>query len=213
MTRAQPHVRAMSRRLRAGLIVLALLGTALLIWLDRGAVAPWPNRYAAPSEQSAAQDVARYHRKKFGVVRVIDGDTLHIDAPDHGAPTTKVRLLGIDAPELGHDGVPSMHFAPEAADYVRQRAKDLEVTVYLDETGRTRGTYGRLLAYLETPDGQFLNELLVSEGYAYADPRFPHSYLHRYQQLEGSARALKKGLWANVTPEDMPFWRRSSRGR
>ncbi|UCD53172.1 MAG: thermonuclease family protein [Phycisphaerales bacterium] len=165
------------------------------------------------SEPTAAQDVTRYHGKAFIVLRVVDGDTLHIDAPDNGTSVTKVRLLGIDAPELGRMGESPTHFAREATDDARQRAEGLEVTVYLDETGCTRGKYGRLLAYVELPDGQFLNELLVSEGYAYADPRFPHSYLHRYQQLEGSARALKKGLWAEVTPEDMPSWRQLSRDR
>jgi len=197
--------------LRAVLVVLALLGTVFLVWLDRTAVAPRWTRQVTSSERVAARDMTKYHRQTFRVVRVVDGDTLHIDAPDHGALTTKVRLLGIDAPELAHDGTPPMYFSREATDYAAQRVRDVEVTVYLDETLRTRGTYGRLLAYLELPDGQFLNELLVSEGYAYADPRFAHSYLHRYQQLEGSARALEKGLWAEVKAGQMPAWRQSSR--
>jgi endonuclease YncB( thermonuclease family) len=80
------------------------------------------------------------------------------------------------------------------------------VTVHLDETERTRGNYGRLLAYLELPDGTVLNELLLAEGYVYADLRFRHSYFHKYGQLEASARALRKGLWAEVTRDDLPDW-------
>lgn len=207
MTQTKPHVRALSRRLRAVLIVLAPLGAVLLVWTDRTLVAPRWNRHFAASDRAAGRDFAQYHRKRFVVVRVVDGDTLHIGAPDEGAPTTRVRLLGIDAPELAHDGGAAMYFAREATEFVVQRATGQQITVYLDETLRTRGKYGRLLAYVELPDGQFLNELLVSEGYAYADPRFAHSYLHRYRQLESGARALNKGLWAAVKPEQMPFWR------
>jgi micrococcal nuclease len=80
------------------------------------------------------------------------------------------------------------------------------VTLYLEEH-RTRDKYGRLLAYIELPDGRFLNEVLLSEGFAYADPRFRHSFYHKYKQLETTARSQKKGLWSNVTPEQMPKWR------
>ena len=187
---------------------MSLIGAALLIGLDRHLVAPrWSQQSAAPA-QTLARDLARYHGQTFAVTRVVDADTLHIDAPDARAASTKVRLLGIDAPELARDGEPGMHFGREAANYPQRLAQGHKVTLYLDEAGPSRGYYGRLLAYIEMPDGRFLNELLVSEGYAYADARFPHSYSHRYRQLEASARALKKGLWATITPEQMPSWRR-----
>ena len=182
---------------------------ASLVWLDRNVVAP--RRHVAVSQRMVAEDRARYHGQRFAVVQVVDGDTLHLGVPDGGERSTKVRLLGIDAPELAHNGRPEMCFAKEAAAYARQVANNAMVTVYLNETGPTRGKYGRLLAYIECPDGQFLNERLISEGYAYADSRFPHGYLRRYRQLESSARALAKGLWATVTPEQLPAWHRHAR--
>jgi endonuclease YncB( thermonuclease family) len=187
---------------------MSLVGAALLIGLDRGVLAPYWSRQTTPSRPATAQDATRYHNRMFAVTKVVDGDTLHIDAPDMSGSSTKVRLLGIDAPELGHRGVAQMYFATEATDYARQLAQGVTVTIYLDADGPSRGKYGRLLAYIEMPDGRFLNELLVSEGYAYADSRFAHSYYHRYKQLEASARALKKGLWATITPEQMPSWHR-----
>jgi micrococcal nuclease len=189
---------------------MSIIGAVLLIGLDRGVFAPYWRRQATPSRSATAQDVTQYHNKVFTVTRVVDGDTLHIDAPDAPGSSTKVRLLGIDAPELGHHGAAPMYFAPEAADYARQLAQGVTVTIYLDTDGPSRGKYGRLLAYIEMPDEQFLNELLVSEGYAYADSRFAHSYYHRYKQLEASARALNNGLWATITPEQMPSWHRRS---
>ena len=194
--------------MRAALIGSALLATALLIGLDRSVVGPfWSRRLSTPG-QTRAGDRALYHGRTFAVTRVVDADTLHIDAPDAGASSTKVRLLGIDAPELAHDGQPEMYFGSAAAEYARQLARGTQVTVYLDDVGPSRGKYGRLLAYVEMPNGQSLNELLLTEGYAYADLRFPHSYYYRYKQLEASARVLKKGLWASVTNKRLPSWRR-----
>jgi endonuclease YncB( thermonuclease family) len=66
-----------------------------------------------------------------------------------------------------------------------------------------------LLAYVQLPNGKFLNEVLLSEGYAYADWRFYHSLYHKYKRLESATRHQKKGLWLNVTLEQMPEWRQS----
>ena len=41
-------------------------------------------------------------------------------------------------------------------------------------TDRTRGKYGRLLAYIYLPDGRLFNALLIETGHGYADPRFRH---------------------------------------
>ena len=99
-----------------------------------------------------------------------------------------------------------MYFAEEATAFAKRWALHREVRVYLDEHAGSRDRYQRLLAYIELPDGKFLNEELLSEGYAYADRRFRHSYYQKYLQLEAGARALGKGLWKNVTPEQMPPW-------
>jgi micrococcal nuclease len=146
------------------------------------------------------------------VIRVIDGDTLDIDAPDGDAPATRIRLLGIDAPETQEAGGSPAFFASEALAHAQRMAEKVSVTVYLDEDGPSRGKYGRLLAYIEMPDGRFLNEVLVSEGCVYADLRFRHSYYQKYRQLESSARALGKGLWSTVSREQWPAWRQRMLG-
>jgi micrococcal nuclease len=170
-------------------------------------VAPQWSRPSASRGQTFAADFARYHGRQSPVVRVVDGDTLHLGVPDVSGPVTKVRLLGMDAPELGVGGKEPMYFGREAAAFTKQLALGADVTVYLDEKARSRDRYGRLLAYIELPDGRFLNEQLLLDGYAYADRRFRHGYYQKYQQLEASARALKAGLWAHVTPAQMPPWR------
>jgi micrococcal nuclease len=206
LARRRTSKRALSRRKRAVLVSLSLIGTAFLIWFDRSVASP---RWSGPSAshgQAFATDSARYQGQKFRVVKVVDGDTLHLAAPDLGHDVTKVRLLGIDAPEMGTSTSEKMYFAEESTAFARRLALDKVVSVYLDERAGSRDRYERLLAYIELPDGEFLNEELLSEGYAYADRRFRHSSYQKYLQLETGARSGGRGLWKDVTPEQMPPW-------
>lgn len=206
MADRQRKTRAISRRKRAVLIGSCLIGTAFLIWLDHDVVAPQWLDAPARSAQAVRTDLARYHGKSFPVVRVVDGDTLHLAAPDSTETVTKVRLLGIDAPETGTHATDRMYFAKEATAFTQRLVCGREVTVYLDDRSESRDRYGRLLAYIELTDGSFLNEDLLLEGRAYADLRFRHSYYQKYQQLEASARALRAGLWADVEADQLPPW-------
>ena len=147
-----------------------------------------------------------YHTKNFTVVNVVDGDTIDIDIPDVNDSYTRIRLWGIDTPETKNPDLGVMYFGPEAAEFARELVLGKPVTVYLDEGNNTRGKYGRLLAYVKLPDNRFLNEILLTEGFAYADSRFRHSLYNRYKQLDASARGLKKGLWENVIREQLPDW-------
>jgi endonuclease YncB( thermonuclease family) len=196
----------MSRRRKSGVLLLCLLGFALLVWLDRGTLRHrWPYRSGAEA-RSPAYDRERYHGQRFSVVDVIDGDTLDIDVSDGRYERTRIRLLGIDAPETSGERPIPMFFGPQATEFARELALGGSVVVYLDAPNPTRGKYGRLLAYVQLPDGRFLNEVLLSEGFAYADRRFRHSLFNKYQRLEAAARSRQKGLWQNVTRDELPEW-------
>jgi micrococcal nuclease len=196
---------ALSRRKKRLLLVLLLLVAAVLIWFDRGyLVKKWPKTQS--HDQINTSDFSRYHGNKFKVTNVVDGDTLDIDAPDNQYDSTRIRLWGVDTPETKNPNIEQMFFGPQASDYTTNAALGKEITVFLDEDNNTRGKYGRLLAYVKLPSGKFLNELLLSEGFAYADVRFQHSLYYKYQQLEASARSQKKGLWKDVTREQLPAW-------
>ncbi len=183
---------------------------ALLISLDRGYIGSDWSRPSSRQETIAA-DAARYDRRAFTVVRIVDGDTLHLDVPDARSRVTKVRLLGIDAPEMGDANKKPMYFAEEATRFAADLTLHKVVTIYLDERAGSRDKYDRLLAYVQLPDGRFLNEELLLGGYVYADLRFRHSYYNKYKQLEAGARAAGAGLWARVTPGQMPAWRQKAR--
>ena len=199
---------AMSKRRRSTLFTLCLLTVAAVVWLDHSPIKPSRQVHAKSKEQTKVQDYERYHEKTFTVPKVVDGDTIDIDVPDGKSDHTRIRLIGVDTPETKSPKVGIMYFGPEASDFTTKSALAKQVTVYLDEP-HTRDKYDRLLAYIKLPDGRFLNEALLSEGFAYADLRFRHSFYNKYKQLEAAARGQKKGLWLKVTPEQMPKWRQS----
>lgn len=195
----------MSRRRKTGIIAVSLLVTVVFIRLDHGPLKHRWQQRPKSEEQAIAYDFERYHKKTFSVVKVVDGDTLDIDIGDADKDYTRIRLWGIDAPETKSEKYGAMYFSAEAAEFTSESILGKQVTVYLEEH-RTRGKYGRLLAYVQLPDERFLNEVLASDGFAYADVRFRHSLYRKYEQLEGSARRQKKGLWAKVTREQLPEW-------
>jgi micrococcal nuclease len=138
-------------------------------------------------------------------VNVVDGDTIDIDIPDGRHQHTRIRLWGVDTPETENPETGVMYFGPEAFEFTKKSTLKKKVTIYLDEK-HTRDKYGRLLAYIKLPDDGFLNEVLLTEGFAYADLRFKHNSYNKYKQLEAGARKSKKGLWEKVTREQLPQW-------
>jgi micrococcal nuclease len=196
----------MSKRQRTGITAAAVLLAAFLIWFDRNYDSFRPRSPPRSRQQTQTNDFEKYHCKTFMVKNVVDGDTLDIDIPDGQYDHTRIRLWGVDTPEIAHPGSKAMYFGPEAAEFARNLTLGKRASIYLDEENRTRDKYGRLLAYVKLTDGRFLNEVLLSEGYAYADVRFEHVFYHKYQQLESTARSLKKGLWRNVTHDQLPQW-------
>jgi micrococcal nuclease len=196
----------MSGRLKFTITIVGLLAALCVSRLDlinAGRRAHYPPPVSQPTDFS---DQLRYDQKEFTVTKVVDGDTLDIDAMDGNRLTTRIRLIGVDTPETKKPGTPVMYYGPEASEYARVMADGKLVTVWLDTISATRDRYGRLLAYVRLPDGRVLNELLLSEGYGYAYTVFKHGYSQKYLQLEASAKRAKKGLWAAVTEEQKPDW-------
>jgi endonuclease YncB( thermonuclease family) len=141
-------------------------------------------------------DMMRYDGRPASVTRVIDGDTLVIDRPDGDRRNTRVRLWGIDTPELARPetGKPAEPLAKAAKARVQALASGERVTLHL-ESHRTRGKFGRLLAHVELGDGTDLAARLLKAGLARFDERFYHSRYRRYRLLQEQASTQNKGLW------------------
>ena len=124
------------------------------------------------------QDPRLWHYRAF-VIRVIDGDTIVAlrDLGTHKYDVLKVRLAGVDAPELRpRVGTPAERTAEKllgaaATDRLAQLIEHKEIIMRTEKTGK----YGRWLAYLYVPgsETQTANQVLLDEGHAvvYGTPR------------------------------------------
>lgn len=187
----------------------AAVGLLLLLLLVPGRIVSRTGARTAP----VGSDFERYHDHAFVVVKVVDGDTIDIDAPDAKYATTRLRLWGVDTPETSHSPQGEMYFGPQAFAFTRETLAGRSVRLELVES-ETRDKYDRLLAYVyENDSGEMFNEHLIREGFAYADTRFKHPYKEYFRELETQAKADGVGLWAHVTQDQMPHWRQRKSGR
>jgi endonuclease YncB( thermonuclease family) len=163
------------------LIVLAAAGAAFL-------------QTSTPTVSSA-----RTARSEPVMVRaVIDGDTI--------AVTTfgRVRLLGIDAPEVGRGFDTAAPFAREARDRLTQLI--LHRWVRLEREGAPLDSYNRHLAYVLTEDGQFVNAVLLREGLARISARLPLARLPELRRAESDAQSFRRGMWGSAPQIQAPSY-------
>lgn len=137
------------------------------------------------------------------VVRVADGDTLTVRTAD---TRVTVRLLGIDAPEIGHGSRPAECGGPEAAAALRALVKDRDVDVRTDPASDTHDRYGRLLGYVDL-QGHDVALQLLTDGYANAwhpkgtpEPTRWDTYRHESRRAAADGR----GSWASCTSLGRP---------
>ena len=176
--------RTLKQRKAIGLVVVLFLIIAVAV-LDRGV-----------NLLPVGDDWHRYHEQRFEVLRVIDGDTIDLRSPDGDRKPTRVRLWGVDTPEMGSTerDTPPEPFAVEATEFTTLATKGEHVRVHL-QRHRLRDRYGRLLAYIELPDGRILNAELIENGLSEHDDRWGHDHAEHYGRLERQAREARKGIW------------------
>ena len=121
---------------------------------------------------------------------VIDGDTIDVTA------FGRVRLLGIDAPEIGRGFDTTAPFGREARD--RLAALVLHRWIRLEQEGALLDVYNRHLAYVLREDGVFVNAALVRDGLARVSARVPLSRLAELQKAEAEAQTFRRGMWGEA---------------
>jgi micrococcal nuclease len=129
------------------------------------------------------------------VERVVDGDT--VDVAIQGRDE-RVRMLGIDTPELHLDGATPECFAREAAAFTASLLPPgTRVRLERDVVGRDH--YGRLLAHVyRVSDGLLVNEAILRAGYAQPLTIEPNEvFAERYVAATVAAEAEDVGLWAS----------------
>lgn len=147
---------------------------------------------AAPAQAvylSLAAGAARLP-SEAAVTFVCDGDTIVLEGGE------KVRYLGIDAPETGHDGEPSGCYAQKARKANMGMVLGKRIT--LRRGIETRDRYGRLLAWVFLPDGTCVNIEMIRSGDAWVYRSGENADLEMFPTLLAAQRdaiANRRGIW------------------
>ena len=118
------------------------------------------------------------------VTDVTDGDTVKIA---HQKRIIKVRLAGIDAPELKQE------FGLKAKKVLEEKV--LNKKVFVD--GKEKDRYGRLIADLRI-GSRWINKELVESGYAWHYKQYSDN--RELALAEKKAKILSSGLWSSNNP-------------
>jgi endonuclease YncB( thermonuclease family) len=132
------------------------------------------------------------------VVNVHDGDTL--TALDDTNTQYRIRLQGIDAPELGQP------FGRVSRDRLAALAKGKAATI----TPHGRDRYGRTIATIEIEHDE-LGHRLVAEGLAWHYSRYSDDAT--LDTAQRAARDARRGLWADEAPTPPWEWRATEKQR
>lgn len=129
------------------------------------------------------------------VLRAVDGDTL--DVRDDTRGRLRVRVLGIDSPEVHKPGWSVGCWGPEAAKFASDTLTGQRIALVADPSQDSHDRYGRTLAYVEMADGRDFSVTAAAAGMArsYVYDRNPVSRYPDIAAAETQARTARRGLW------------------
>lgn len=142
---------------------------------------------AVPDTPCAAQRTS----ERVQVIYIYDGDTVKL------ADGRRLRLIGINTPEVNHDGQPSEPLANQAKTLLTTLINRQNRTLNLQYGKQSHDHYGRLLAHAFLDDGSNVAVRLLEQGLATTLVVPPNTWgLPCYQRIESAAREAGRGLWA-----------------
>lgn len=128
-------------------------------------------------------------RESVQVAGVHDGDSVRL------ADGRRVRLIGINAPELAREGRPAEPLAKAAREELKKQLVESEVLLVQDQERHDH--YGRTLGHLFTLEGKSLEAALLRQGLGFHIAIPPNMTLAScLSEAEGEARAASLGVWA-----------------
>lgn len=170
----------------------------LCIWpLDqwiRGQTAPKLIAFALLALPAVQATAATLQAQSGVVTRVVDGDTLWVKTSASAQPL-KVRIQGIDAPEICQPG------GVQARDALKREVLGKSVSV----TSRALDDYGRTVGTLRL-EGQDMGRWMVARGYA---------WVYRYRHKKGpyadelrQAQSARRGVFSDAAAEEPRLFRK-----
>lgn len=141
------------------------------------------------------------------VDRVLDGDSLML-RQEFGQYEKEIRLYGLDAPEVSinrkmkedeaRTGIPSyllQQYGLMSLDFVLQICPPNTRVSLITENKYKLDYWKRQLAYVILPNGDCLNEKLISEGWAKTTQEYYCEKLSYFQGLNFTAKKNKLGIY------------------
>ncbi len=104
--------------------------------------------------------------RTLAVVAIVDGDTITATTPE--GERVRVRLLGIDAPEVAKDGQPPECGAEDARTALASLIEGRDVALSADPASDREDRYGRVLGYLAAGEVEDVGTALIEAGMAAA---------------------------------------------
>lgn len=156
--------------------------TTLLFFLSSG----------VPAIDAVAGCATSAYDETAKVQFVFDGDTIEL------ADKRRVRLLGINSPEVARKNKAGEPFGDEATDQLRRWLPN-GTAIGLVYDVETKDRYGRLLAHVFVDKNDSVNAKLLREGGAWTLVVPPNSaQVACYHDAENEAREANRGLWRNA---------------
>lgn len=133
----------------------------------------------------------------YPVLSVTDGDTIRVSVDGR---STRIRLIGIDTPEVTGPRKPVQCFGREASRRAHELMDGTQVWLEYDPSQGRRDRYGRTLAYVWLNENMLVNQQLVIEGFAH-EYTYDGSYKYQdtFRHAEQAAQTAEHGLWNPAT--------------
>lgn len=132
------------------------------------------------------------------VVGVHDGDTLTLLTSEN--QRLKVRVWGIDAPELGQPW----------GDSAKRRASELLVNQTVIVSTREKDRYGRVVSKVTLSGPRDFGSEMIRAGLAWHYRAYARK-ADDYARMEREARSQRLGLWKDSAPVPPWDWRRNEK--
>lgn len=128
--------------------------------------------------------------ERVRISHVYDGDTLKL----HDG--RRVRLIGVNTPEIGREGRTSEPMAIASRDYLRRMVFGQGQILDLRFDQARQDRHGRTLAHAFLSDGTNVAATLLEQGYAHQMVVPPNLWSSGcYQKLASVARDERRGIW------------------
>jgi micrococcal nuclease len=113
----------------------------------------------------------------------------------------RVRLIGLNTPEVVDPNRPAQCFGKEASDHAHKLLDNQQVALVTDPVAGDRDKFGRLLRYVYRTDGLFIQEDMILRGFGFEYTYRNQKYARRsdLQSAQNIAKRSAEGLWSPNT--------------